>query len=530
MADDITLNAGTGGDVVAADDIGGVKYQRVKLVHGADGVNSGDVSTANPFPVDTELPAAVALADNLANPTTALVGACVLAWDGATWDRWTGAVTQSGTWTVTGAGGTFPVTDSGGSLTVDNAVLSVVGGGTEATAQRVTIATDSTGVLSVDDNGSSLTVDGTVTASMPADVTLNDSIPSSTSSTLTIGDGISAVAVRVSGTWVGTLDFEGSVDAVTWDPVYGVRAGVGIPYTQITESLADNIFRFTTAGFRQIRARFTRTSGTVLLAWRASYNVSGVYINFPLPPGTNAIGKLAANSGVDIGDVDVTSVVPGTGATSLGKAEDAAHTSGDVGVMALSVRQNTAAALSGADADYQPLITDANGRLHVVNSAGVAGDLAHDAADSGNPLKIGAQARTTNPTAVTDGQRVNLIADKVGKLITVGAIRDLKGVQKTTITSSTAETTIVTAVASTFLDLYGLIISNTSATACNVTIKDATAGTTRAILAVPAGDTRGFMLPVDSAIVQAAVNNNWTATCSASVASIEITAMYVKNL
>jgi hypothetical protein len=30
-----------------------------------------------------------------------------------------GGVTQSGTWTVTGAGGTFPATDSGGSLTVD---------------------------------------------------------------------------------------------------------------------------------------------------------------------------------------------------------------------------------------------------------------------------------------------------------------------------------------------------------------------------------------------------------------------------
>lgn len=37
------------------------------------------------------------------------------------------------------------------------------GGGTEATAQRVTIASDSTGVLSVDDNGSTLSVDGTVT-------------------------------------------------------------------------------------------------------------------------------------------------------------------------------------------------------------------------------------------------------------------------------------------------------------------------------------------------------------------------------
>jgi hypothetical protein len=84
-----------------------------------------------------------------------------------------------------------------------------------------------------------------------------------------------------------------------------------------------------------------------------------------LPAGTNAIGKLAANSGVDIGDVDVTSIIPGTGATNLGKAEDAAHTTGDVGVMAMSVRQDTAAALSGTDADYQPLITDGSGRLHV---------------------------------------------------------------------------------------------------------------------------------------------------------------------
>lgn len=51
------------------------------------------------------------------------------------------------------------VDDSGGSLTVDNAVLSVVGGGAEATAQRVTIANDSTGILSVDDGGGSLTID-----------------------------------------------------------------------------------------------------------------------------------------------------------------------------------------------------------------------------------------------------------------------------------------------------------------------------------------------------------------------------------
>lgn len=84
-----------------------------------------------------------------------------------------------------------------------------------------------------------------------------------------------------------------------------------------------------------------------------------------LPAGTNAIGKLGANSGVDIGDVDVTSVAPGVAATSLGKAEDAAHTTGDVGVMALGVRSDTAAALAGTTGDYLPLITDALGRLWV---------------------------------------------------------------------------------------------------------------------------------------------------------------------
>ena len=72
-----------------------------------------------------------------------------------------------------------------------------------------------------------------------------------------------------------------------------------------------------------------------------------------------------ANSGVDIGDVDILSVVPGAGATNLGKAEDAVHATGDVGVMALGVRQAADTPLSGADGDYEPLQLDANGHLKV---------------------------------------------------------------------------------------------------------------------------------------------------------------------
>jgi hypothetical protein len=54
MADNTTLNIGAGGDVIATDDIGGVKFQRFKLIHGADGVNDGDISNANPLPTNMQ--------------------------------------------------------------------------------------------------------------------------------------------------------------------------------------------------------------------------------------------------------------------------------------------------------------------------------------------------------------------------------------------------------------------------------------------------------------------------------------------
>lgn len=131
-----------------------------------------------------------------------------------------------------------------------------------------------------------------------------------------------------------------------------------------------------------------------------------------LPAGTNAIGKLAANSGVDIGDVDVTSIVPGTAATNLGKAEDAAHSSGDTGVMALAVRNDVLATLAGADGDYAPLQVDPDGALYVT------GSVEHDTADDGAPMKIGGRAQS--PTAavdeVADNDRVDALFDRQGRL------------------------------------------------------------------------------------------------------------------
>jgi len=98
---------------------------------------------------------------------------------------------------------------------------------------------------------------------------------------------------------------------------------------------------------------------------------SGVDIgDVTLTAGTAAIGKLAVNSGVDIGDVDVTSVIPGVTATSLGKARDSALGATDTGVMALAVRDDTLTTLTPADGDYVPLRVSSTGQLHVTGAGG----------------------------------------------------------------------------------------------------------------------------------------------------------------
>lgn len=80
-------------------------------------------------------------------------------------------------------------------------------------------------------------------------------------------------------------------------------------------------------------------------------------------PGTM---KVTNPNGTTVGgSTAVTSLVPGTTATSLGKAEDSAHTTGDTGVMALAVRNDGGAVQAGTDGDYVPLTTDATGALRI---------------------------------------------------------------------------------------------------------------------------------------------------------------------
>lgn len=290
MADNVNITLGDGTGVIAADEIASAKYQRVKLIQGADGVNDGDVSSAAPLNVtlaNGSVPShavtnagtfAVQAAQsgtwtvqpgNTANTTAWKVdGSAVTQPVSLTSTTITGtvAVTQSGTWDEVG------INDSGNSITVDNAQLSVVGGGTEATAMRVTIASDSTGVLSVDDNGGALTVDGTVAATQ-------------------------------SGTW--TVQPGNTANTTAWKVD---ASSVAVPVTDNSGSLTVD-YATTGSGTATGALRVELpTNGTGVIATVGAVTA----ITNALPAGTNAIGKLSANSGVDIGDVDVTSISAGS--------------------------------------------------------------------------------------------------------------------------------------------------------------------------------------------------------------------------
>lgn len=88
-------------------------------------------------------------------------------------------------------------------------------------------------------------------------------------------------------------------------------------------------------------------------------------------------------------------ITPGTAATSLGKAEDAGHATGDTGVMALGVANTADANISGTTLDYTPFATDLTGAVHIM------GKVAHDAPAPANPLLAGYRGQNTVPTAVS---------------------------------------------------------------------------------------------------------------------------------
>lgn len=88
--------------------------------------------------------------------------------------------------------------------------------------------------------------------------------------------------------------------------------------------------------------------------------------------------------------------------------EDQPSASGHPGKSNLSVRQDTLASATNTDGDYAHMKSDSLGALYVNVQADPTAD---DAADAGNPVKVGSRVVGGVLTAIADADRANVISD-----------------------------------------------------------------------------------------------------------------------
>ena len=193
-----------------------------------------------------------------------------------------------------------------------------------------------------------------------------------------------------------------------------------------------------------------------------------------LPAGTNAIGKLAANSGVDIGDVDVTSVA------------------GNVTVV-----QATASSLN----------------------AQVVGAVAHDANVTTPPVMVGTRARTTlsAATLVATHDAAYAVGDLDGVIVARSQVPLGNLITEYVAATTSASTAFSTFNATTLLRNYITCVvgANNGATRISVDLRNGTGGGVMLKVPLPAGG--GAVIPMNPPLRQASTNTALAYDASAAL-------------
>lgn len=194
-----------------------------------------------------------------------------------------------------------------------------------------------------------------------------------------------------------------------------------------------------------------------------------------------------------------------------------------------STTGSTAAALvdssgvqySGSNPFPVTLVTDQTATTAVV------GDVPAGTADTGSaPIKTGGIARTTNPTAETDGDRVSASFDDVGRqVIRQHQVRDLIATAYVALSTGTETTLLAAGGAGVFLDCIMITATNNSTAAVQLDIRSSTAGSIVHTMYLPASSGPIGWAP-STPWPQDNVNNNWTI----DIPDITGTTIYVSAL
>lgn len=273
-------------------------------------------------------------------------------------------------------------------------------------------------------------------------------------------------------------------------------------------------------------ATSTFTSATITGYTWALLRVSGTYsgVTFSIQQSDDSQTTFLATPVYDIGNAKWLQLTSATTSPSISPADNSTRLFAIPLYASGTVVRVVASAWTSGTANLRATYTAvAPFHFSTAPAQGNTGSSTPAAADY-----IGGIATTALPTAATAGNLIGAMVDKFGRQVVLNnSIRDLMGSQTTTISASTTETTIVTAAASVFNDLSAIWFNNTSATAVRVDVRDTTAGSVIWQVYVPAGDMRGISF--NTPYPQTSVNTNWTATCSASITDLRVTALFVKN-
>lgn len=363
--------------------------------------NTGSNSTA--VAVDTELPAAAAIADGATNaPTTTTIAAIPMIQNGGSAVdrvRATQHGFNSGGTGITASGmvaefdNSSPTSiseDQFGNLRISSnrnlyvTIRDAAGNERGLNVSSAGAIATTTDINQLGNSGSNITANG-------QSVTLNNA-----------GSAYGTAVILITGTWVGTLEFEGSVDQTTYVSLNAMPFPSG---AFVTNTTGNGSWQLNVNGLRSIRVRSSAwTSGTATITLNEMLSGGMFALSASLPTGTNTIGALTANQSVNVAQINGvtttmgngvsgtgvqritiasdstgniatigTSVTPGTAAGNLGKAEDVAHASGDTGVAVWAVRDDTIGATSGTEGDYEAFHTNEDGALWVEESPSTKG-------------------------------------------------------------------------------------------------------------------------------------------------------------
>ncbi len=279
-----------------------------------------------------------------------------------------------------------------------------------------------------------------------------------------------------------------------WPGIQGQRTDSGALIQSVSaQTVAANAvhssYTFNVAAFKRFRMNVTAITAGPFDVIIALSKVPTAFTPVA-PPSTQAVsnGLLATN------------------AAGLGKAEDAAHASGDVGIEMLGVRNDSAATvLTSANGDYSPVATDDRGRVFTVGT--FLEDDAHASGNAGTQI-LGVRVPAT-PAAQTSaaGDYGSIAITSEGKQVPAGQGAEENSVTGIAAVSSTTDVTIIAAQAAGIKSyITDIIISNGNAAGTEVHVKSG-ASTHLARFYVPANNsiTHSFKTPISTAAATALV-------------------------